>query len=104
MSDIDTWAHLYGRVALSEPKKAADLLEKAGWKFRKAGFDEFDARGLEYEIYIEGSLPVLIHGPALDPLATAKKLEVVFRDAGIRYLFELYDSNRNLLSVITDEK
>jgi hypothetical protein len=103
-SDLGISASIAGTVSLSEAKKAADVLRHAGWTVRKAGFAEFEVRAEDFEIYIESASPVLVHGPAIEPLSIATRLAKAFRSAGIRCSFELYDSNRNLVSVVTDEK
>jgi len=47
----------------------------------KAGFDEYEASEEGAEMLIEASNPVLIHGAAVSPEATAKKLASTFRHA-----------------------
>jgi hypothetical protein len=91
-----------GRVELPDARAAAFILERAGWSVRKAGWDEFEICGEDYEIYIQAEAPVLIHGPSDHPEKLVRKLAKTFADEGVRYSFEVYDSSGELKEIITN--
>lgn len=104
MREFDMTFQIAGSVSLASPEAAADVLRRAGWKIRKAGFHEFESVEENCDIYIESASPVLLHGPAVDAVATGKRLADAFQSAGICYSFELYDADRRLVATLADEK
>lgn len=97
MAEIPDSSNFFACVTSSTSVLAvAEVYRSAGWKVRKCGWNEFEARSPIAELVIEGD-PVLVHGPVENPVANANVITTPLRDSAMRFTFECYGPDLSLL-------
>jgi hypothetical protein len=92
-------SNLFATVhAAAGAEAVARAYARAGWTVRACGWTEWEARCAFAELVVEGTDPVLVHGPVADVVANAERAVAPLREAGIPFRAECYDADGALLA------
>ncbi|RSZ24205.1 hypothetical protein EJO66_32025 [Variovorax beijingensis] len=71
-------------------EQVAALFAAKGWRSRKCSWVDFEVRNDWAELVIDGTFPILLHGPVANIDQNAEFILQTLRDAGVRYKAESY--------------